>query len=154
MHALRTFVLILSVFRESDLLKHVDAMDDGPRFNEREIEAVSIVCGNDGRLDLANMLEEASDERRFVFLVKYHDRTLVLRLWGVFEVFDVFADNFTVRDQKALSINHVRNHHDLIALLIWKLQGRLGRFDIKCHDDWVSTLHTFSNACDVDLAVV
>lgn len=61
MHAAPTLELVLRVFGEPDLFVHVDAVHGRARKEEREIERVSVVGRADGRLGLAEMLEEAAD---------------------------------------------------------------------------------------------
>lgn len=39
-----------------------------------------------------------------------------------------------------LAVNHVRDHHDLINLLVGELERALGHLDIECHDDRFGSL--------------
>ncbi len=61
MHAAPTLELVLRVLSKADLFVHVDAVHGRAREEEREIERVSVVGRADGRLGLAEVLEEAAD---------------------------------------------------------------------------------------------
>jgi hypothetical protein len=52
-----------------------------------------------------------------------------------------------------LTINHVRNHHDLIRLVVWELERRLGRLDIEGHDDGLGSTDSLLDEVDGDVAV-
>lgn len=102
MDATRALELLLIIYRETDLPEHVYPMSLGPRANEGEIEAVSVVCRHDGRLGLSYMFEETSKGGRLVRLVEDRERTFVLGFGGVFEIVDVVANDLSVGDEEAL----------------------------------------------------
>lgn len=62
-HAASALELVLGVNLEPRLLVHVDAMGRRAGEEEREIERVTVVRGNDGGLSLADVLEEAPNRR-------------------------------------------------------------------------------------------
>ena len=100
--ALPALVLVLSVFGETDLLQHVNAVQDGSGLNEGEVERVAVVRGNNGRLGFSDVLKEASNRRRLVLLIEDGEWAFVLCFGRVFEVLDVFANDLAIRDEIAL----------------------------------------------------
>lgn len=56
-----TLELVLLVDLEPGLLVHVDAVDRGASEEEGEVERVSVVGRDDGRLGFSDVLKEASD---------------------------------------------------------------------------------------------
>lgn len=99
------------------------------------------------------MLEPAADDCFFVRFVEYGEWTFVFRLGCIFEVFDVFGDNFAVGDEVTLAVDHVGDHHDLVKSLVRKLERLLGDLNIVGHDDRFSTLDSLLNNADFDLAL-
>lgn len=87
-----------------------------------------------------------------VWLVEDRERPLIAFLRGVLEVVDIFADDFAVRDEKALPVDHVRNHHDLVDCLVGELEWRLRRLDIVGHNDRVRTFHALREQLEPGLA--
>ena len=77
------------------------------------------------------MQEEPLNDRFLVRFVEDHKGTGVLRFRSVVEVGNVFRDDLPVGDQEPLTVNHVRNHHDLVDGSIGELQWQLRRLDIK-----------------------
>lgn len=98
MNAAPTLVLVLRIPLEPNLAQHAQPVDLAPRVHEREIEAVAIERGHDGRSDLANVLVPALDRRLFVRLVEDGEGALVFRFRRVLKVLDVFADDLSVGD--------------------------------------------------------
>lgn len=76
----------------------------------------------------------------FIRLVKDRKFPLILVLGRILKVVDVFADDLAVGDEIPLTVDHVRDHHDLIRLLIRELERLLGRLDIVCHYDRLGSL--------------
>lgn len=111
-----------------------------------------------------------------VCLVEDREGPFVFGLGRVLKVLDVGTDDLAVGDEEALctkgeivsegneasrrerrtrlSVDHVRNHHDLVRLLVRELERRLGRLDIEGHDDGLGTTDTLLDERDGDLAVV
>lgn len=52
-----------------------------------------------------------------------------------------------------LTINHVRDHHHLIHLIIGKFEGRFSRFDIECHHHRFRSRNSFLDKFDRELPV-
>lgn len=102
MDALPALVFVLSVFGETDLLQHVNAVQDGSSLHEREVERVSVVGGNNGRLGFSDVLKEASNRRRLILFVEDGEWSFVLCFRRILKVLDVFADNLAVCDEIAL----------------------------------------------------
>lgn len=93
-------------------------------------------------------------QTHLVALVEDYKRTLVLGFRSVLKVVNVFTDNLPVGDEEALPVDHVRNHHDLIILLIGKLERGFRRLDIKGHDYGLGTLHALRYARKADLSIL
>lgn len=77
-----------------------------------------------------------------VWLIENDKRPFVALFRCILEIVDVFAHDFTVSDQVALTIHHVRNHHDLVDRLVGEFEGSLGRLNIVRHNDGIGTLDT------------
>ena len=61
---------------------------------------------------MTSRVPESSDEGND-FKLKL---SITLKLWfrGVLEIFNVFRNDFFVRDQVTMPVDHVRYHHDLV----------------------------------------
>lgn len=66
MNTLPTLILSFAVFRESNLLQHIDSMHGSSCLHKGKVERVSVVRGYDCRLGFANMLKETVDESGLV----------------------------------------------------------------------------------------
>lgn len=89
-----------------------------------------------------------------VILIENSERAFIFWFGSEFKVFDVLRDDLSVCDQKPLleirenifhynctlifkghrthlSINHVRDHHNLVSFCIWKFQRKFGGLDVK-----------------------
>ncbi len=100
-----------------------------------------------------------------IIFVKNDKRTLEFRLWGIFEIENVFAYNFAISNEKALyllagglklhylSIHHVRNHHDTIKRRIRKLEWQLCCLDIKSQNDGIRTRYLVRAGIDCDFTL-
>lgn len=51
-----------------------------------------------------------------------------------------------------LTVDHVRDHHDLVGQLVRELERRLGSFDIERHDDRLGTSDSLLQESDRDVA--
>ena len=145
---------ILAVLPESDFLIHVDTLYTRSCFDKRPIEEVSVVCDHDCWSSYLYMFEEPFQHRLLVRLVENHKRSLVLRLRCVLEVCNVFRYDLAVCDEKSLTVDHVRYHHDLIDGSVWKLQWEFCRFDIVRHDDGICWCEAFLYALDAYYAML
>lgn len=87
-----------------------------------------------------------------VRLIEHCEFTWVLILWRILKIVNVFTHNLPIGDQVAHPVNHVRNHHDLIRLLIGELEWLLCCFDIIGHNNWISTLDTIRYSFQSDHA--
>ena len=125
--------------KDSDLIVNLDTVVLSSTLDERPIEAVTIISGENCGLRLDDVIEEAHEQGFLVWLVEDCEQAnVILGLRSIFEVSNVFADDFSVGDEEALTVNDVRDHHDLIKLDIWELQRLLGTLNIKRHDSEVS----------------
>lgn len=95
-------------------------------------------------------VEEGTD---LVRLVEDGEGALVFRLGRIFEVVDVLADDVAVCDEEALAVDHVRDHHDLVRLLVGELERRLGRLDVERHNHGLGTLDALGDLGDGDDAL-
>jgi hypothetical protein len=57
-----------------------------------------------------------------VWFIEDGKLSFIFVLWSILEILNVLTDNLPVGDQESLSIDHVRDHHDLIRKLIGKLE--------------------------------
>ena len=60
-----------------------------------------------------------------------------LGLGREFEVLDISGDDLSVGDEKAVTVDHVRDHHDLVSGHIGELERELGRLNVVGEDDEV-----------------
>lgn len=122
-------------------------LDEGP------IEGVAVEGRDDGRARLADVREEAMQEGQFVRLVEDDKGPFVLGLGRILKVGDILAHDLAIRDEISLigifvnkneqwpfgmahlAVNHVRNHHDHVALRVGELERLLRTFYVKgCFD--------------------
>jgi hypothetical protein len=157
-----TLEFIFVIALEPRLGVHVDSVNFGSDFDKRKIETITVVGGHDCWLGIANVLEPLFDDgclyrngltkilliskQQLTYLIRFiedYEFSFIFILGRILEILDIFADNFSIRDQEPLAVNHVRNHHDLIGKLIRKLEWLFGSFDIVRHNDRFGSLDTF-----------
>jgi hypothetical protein len=96
--------------------------------------------------------EELREKTHLVRLVEDGKRSLVVGFRGVFEVLDVGTDDLTVGDEEPLSVDHVRDHHNLIRQLIGELERRFCCFDIESENDGFGTGDTLFEKAEGNIA--
>lgn len=85
-------------------------------------------------------------DTHLIRLIKNGEFPLIFILWCILKVLNVFANDFAVGDQIAMSINHVGNHHDLIRELVREFEWLFRRLNVVCHDDRFGSLHSRGEA--------
>lgn len=140
--------LAIQIFPEADLMVHVETVEASASLDEREIERVAIVRCYNGGFGLLNMLEPSSDDGFFVWFVEDGEGALKFGRRGVLEVRNVLRDNVAVVDEVSLTVDHVRDQHDLVKVLIRELERGLCNFDIVRHNHGFRTFDSLFNQFD------
>lgn len=91
--------------------------------------------------DIEDMVIKPFQQGYFVWLVVDDELALELGFRTVLEVVNVCGDDVAVCDQIALSVDHIRDHHDLVDRRVGKLQGQFGSLDIKGQYNAIGSLN-------------
>jgi hypothetical protein len=76
--------------------------------DEWPIEEVTIESSEDEWLCLPDMIEKFDDQRFLIwFIVHFELSNIILWLWTVFKIFNVGADDLSVRNKEAFAVYDV-----------------------------------------------
>ena len=114
-------VLLGGLLLNSDLSFHVEPVLLHSRIDEGKVEEIAVVCHEDSRFDLLDMIEKPAQHCKLIFLIKTGKRPLVFLFGRILKILNIRRHNLAVDDQKPFAINHIRNHINRIILGIWKL---------------------------------
>ncbi|KAH3682891.1 hypothetical protein WICPIJ_006147 [Wickerhamomyces pijperi] len=82
-------------------------MSSSTSFQEWPIEEITVESGNNRRLGVMDVFKESLNQGLFIVFVENGKQTWIFRLWGVLEVFNVFADDLSVGDKEPVTVNHL-----------------------------------------------
>ena len=91
----------------------------GSDVDEWEIETVSVVRRHDCRFAVPDMLEPPSNKSRLVCLVEDGEVSWIFVFRRVLEIIDIFANDFSIRDEETLLKLYVNTSHTCCSIE-WK----------------------------------
>ena len=131
MHGATPTVFSVLRSRHTNFFLHLQVIFECAFFDKRPIKEVPVVSHPDIWSQLLAVFKETNQQVFFICFVEHDEWSWIRWFRSVLEIVNIFRNHLAVNDQVSLTIEHVRNHKDLVVICIRKFQRCFGALDIK-----------------------